>query len=1847
VKRSFQRVAIVNRGHVAMRFVTSARELNREHDLGLRTIALATDADRSAMFVREADEVVWLGASSFVDPRDRRRKSRYVDYARIREALLEANADAAWLGWGFVPEHLEGAAMCEAAGVRLIGPTPDAMRLLRNKVATRELARELGVPVVPGSRGAVGSIEEARHFAEEHGFPLMLKPAFGGAGRTLSSAPSMTELERLFPRLRDEADRSLGSPLAYLERRLMGARLVSVAILADSHGTVWDVGLRDGSVQRGFSKLLDEGPAIGLSKELEARLRAWAVAIMKAARYEGVGGVEFLVDAAGDEGWFLEVNPRLETAHDVLEATTGLDLVKQEILVARGERLEGAPPVQRGHAFEVHLRANDPEEAFAPATGTIELFRPPMGPGLRVEASVVDGDELPAGLSTLIAKLVAYGRTRAEALSRLERGLRDTTIVVRGGATNRSFLLALASREEVRQGPVDVDWLDAITARGELERSEHAGAALVIAAIELYDAAAAEERAAFLATAARGRPTVRPEAGHAFELTHRGRSYRVSVARRSAERYRVELGARTPVFVYERRGVHERRLTPDRGRALRAVVADEGVRFSIEVEGELHRVGRQEGGVVRAPTPGIVQSISVVAGARVALGDDLLVLEAMKMELRITAPFSGRVKQVHAVSNVPAPAGGPLITIERDVEGGAEVAGDLAVLDAPTLAPPPASPASPREGLRRHFSALRQQMLGYDVDAREAKHALAELPGLVNAVGHADDEVQRAERDLVRVLASLLALFRRRQGASPTGDDEPSAEEGLITFLRARSPGAGGLSRDFLGELRVAVALYDVAELEPSASLDEALFRIFRAHQRIEIAITSASQIIERWHGLGDAFKGADAELASLLDALAHAARGRHDALAELALEASYRLFAQPIFVAARRRAFDEARAHLAAIASGSADDGHLAALVDSPYPLLDVFIERVGEASAEERDLVLLALSARYYRSRDVAAFASRAEGPTRFLEAEMSGDAGMRARLLAALVDAADLTRTLGVLSNDAAREGDDGQVEIDVIVRRASASMSDDMLAADLLAQLAAVAWPRAARRATFVVASPTGASSTLTFTRTETGFVEDALHRGLHPMTVQRLHLGELSEFVITRLPAPPDVFLYRGVARKNPKDERLFAFAEVRDLTPVRGADGALAHLPHFERLFQEALAALRSAQALHAAPHLYWNRIDLTVTPPTDLDARDLHALAAKLAPRTAGADLEKVVLRARFVDAPGAAPVARVLEFKKLPGRGLTIEVREPDGRPTAPLTELEQKIVRARQRGLTYPWELLGILAPARGSSAELPPGDFVEHDLEGDALVPVSRQPGRNTANVIVGVVTSFTDKHPEGMSRVAILGDPSKNLGSLAEPECRRVLAALALSKQLGVPVEWFALSSGAKIAMDSGTENMDWIAAVLRGLIEHTQEGGEINIVVMGINVGGQPYWNAEATMLLHTKGILVMMPHSAMVLTGKRALDYSGGVSAEDDLGIGGYDRVMGPNGQAQYFARDPADACRVLLRHYEHTFVAKGERFPRRAPTTDPRERDIGAMPHGGELATIADVLSSEKNPGRKKPFHIRRVMAAAIDQDHAPLERWKDMRDAENAVVWDAHVGGYPVCLLGIESEPIARRGPVPADGPESFTGGTLFPLASKKIARAINAASKNRPVVILANLSGFDGSPESMRMCQLELGAEIGRAVVNFTGPIVFCVVSRFHGGAYVVFSRTLNENLEVVALEGTYASVIGGAPAAGVVFAGEVEARAKADPRVKALGDEITRATDKERAKLKAYLDELTRAVRAEKVGELAEQFDREHSVERALRVGSLHKIIPRTDVRPYLIDAIERGMARERARLGLT
>ena len=459
----------------------------------------------------------------------------------------------------------------------------------------------------------------------------------------------------------------------------------------------------------------------------------------------------------------------------------------------------------------------------------------------------------------------------------------------------------------------------------------------------------------------------------------------------------------------------------------------------------------------------------------------------------------------------------------------------------------------------------------------------------------------------------------------------------------------------------------------------------------------------------------------------------------------------------------------------------------------------------------------------------------------------------------------------------------------------------------------------------------------------------------------------------------------------------------------------------------------------------------------------------------------------------------------------------------------------------------------------------------------------------------------------------------------------------------VPVEWFALSAGARISMDSGTENMDWVAAALRRIVEFTQDGGEINIVVAGINVGAQPYWNAEATMLMHTKGILVMTPDSAMVLTGKQSLDFSGGVSAEDNYGIGGYDRVMGPNGQAQYWAPNLAGALEILMSHYDHTYVVPGESGPRRVATTDPADRDVSSYPHdveGSDFTTVGEIFSAETNPDRKKAFDIRTVMRAVADQDHATLERWAGMADAETAVVQDAHLGGYPVCLLGIESRPVPRpRLPAHRRTGHLHRGHAVPEVVEEggpgdQRRQRQPAAGRAGEPVRLRRLAGLDAQPAAgVRRRDRPRDRELP------TGPIVFCVISRYHGGAFVVFSKALNPSMTVLAVEGSFASVHRRRSRRG----GRVRRRGRQAhgtraPGTRAGGADRGDARGAERAGCWSSSAELRASVRAEKISEVAAEFDGIHNIHRAVDVGSVDAVIPAVRLRPEIIAVLERTLA---------
>lgn len=1814
-----------------MRLIHAVRDVNARRALDgvadpLQTIALHTDVDSGAAFVREADEAHFIGLAA-----DR----PYLDLAALERALVDTRADACWVGWGFVAEDPAFAELCERLGITFIGPSAEAMRRLGDKIGSKLIAEEVGVPVAPWSRGGVDTLQDALDAAERVGYPLMLKATAGGGGRGIRKVTGPAELEDAYQRTRDEAERAFGSGVVFLEKLVTGARHVEVQVIADGQGTAWAVGVRDCSVQRRNQKIIEESASPLLDEEQAAELKGAAERLALAVDYRGAGTVEFLYHPQDRTFAFLEVNTRLQVEHPITETVTGLDLVALQLQVAAGGRLTGERPLERGHAVEARLNAEDPDRDFAPAPGRITRLELPAGPGIRVDTGVSEGDTIPADFDSMIAKIIAHGSDRSEALARLRRAMEEITVIIEGGVTNKSFVLELLGQPEVTRGEpdwADTGWIDRVRAAGGLSDHPHAGIALVAAAIEGYAEREHAEIAGFLDTAYGGRPQLHHDPDSTTELKLRGETFTVSVRRVGPNDYAVGItnGAATQNVAasIERLDEVHSRLTVD-GEAFRLVSASHGPTLLIEVAGVTHRVSRDEGGVMRAPAPALVVATPVAVGDEVAAGEPVLVLESMKMETVLPAPFTGRVREVLVRAGTQVETGSPLVRLEPtgdDTEDQLEVSGtDLGL------------PTDDRVRTREERDAaamatMRSALMGYDVSPDDRLSTLrAYLDERGTTAAPSADELA-----LLDMFADFAELSRNRPARDESHSElrVHSAREHFQTYLRTLDLDRGDLPQSFRDRLLRVLRHYGITELDRTPQLEEALFRIFLAQQEVsdvEIAI----QLLRSWLSVPAPSDTSSAR--ALLERVVRATQRRFSVVGDLTRSVRFRWFDQPIVDVERSSILGGVAEEVAALTDPAAPDrdSRIAALTAIPEQLVGFLRDRLyAEPSTIDSDYepLLEVLIRRHYLEYDLHDLQVAHVGGRPVARAEYLSETHGQTRVVTTVADIAQLRDgSVRVAVDDQLATDHDSVVEI--YVRWPDLPERPDRARDLLLDLLPGLSFARRPRRVSFAVcpAAPR-AVDYFTFRPAAdgNGWVEDDLVRGMHPMVGRRLNLWRLREFDVTRLEAPEDVLLLDCVARSNPADRRLVALAQVRQMAVVRDDDGAVVALPHAERAVENCLEAIRRVRASHGGGKtpLDVNHVWVTVWPPVEADIEHLAALQAKITPLTEGAGIEEVLAQGRVEGADGTPnPIA--IRFHATPGAGVAADVIEPPTTPLAPLDDYAAKVLRARRRGMVYPYELEPTLA---GS------GSFVEYDFDDDGtLVPVDRPRGQNTAGIIVGVVNTPTDLYPEGVTRVVLAGDPIKSLGALSEAECSRVVAAIDLAERMRVPVEWFAVSAGARVSMTSGTENMDWVAVALKRIVEFTQDGGEINIVVAGINVGAQPYWNAEATMLMHTKGILIMTPDSAMVLTGKQTLDFAGSVSAEDNHGIGGYDRVMGPNGQAQYWVPDLARALMVLMQHYDHTYVVPGESGPRRAATADPVDRDISDSPHDGDFATVGDIFSAELNPDRKRAFDIRSVMRAVADQDHQMLERWASMADAETAVTVDTRIGGYPVSLIGIESKPVARQGFPPTDGPDTYTAGTLFPRSSKKVARAINAASGNRPVVVLANLSGFDGSPESMRNLQLEYGAEIGRAIVNFQGPIVFCVISRYHGGAFVVFSKRLNPQMTVLAVDGSFASVLGGAPAAAVVFAGEVAKRAAADPALAELQQRFDGAGVTERAALRVELDELQANLRAAKIAEVAAEFDGVHSIHRAVQVGSVDEVIAAGELRPKIIAALGRGL----------
>lgn len=435
---------IANRGEIAVRVIRACRELN------IPTVAVYSTADRNSMHVRLADESVCIGEAAA--------NQSYLNLANIISAAQNTGADAIHPGYGFLAENAYFAALCQTHELKFVGPTAQVIEMMGDKVQAREMARQAGVPLVPGSSGAVGSFEEACQVADMIGYPVMIKASAGGGGKGMRLAHNAASLKEALQTARLEAGAAFGNDEIYMEKYIEEPRHIEIQILADEHGHVIYLGERDCSLQRRNQKLLEESPSTLLDDELRIRMGTVAVELARLAGYTSAGTVEFLVDK-NRNFYFIEMNTRIQVEHPVTELVTGIDIVKEQIRIAAGMPLtiQQEDVVLRGWAMECRINAEDPDYDFRPSPGKVDRYYQPGGPGVRVDSSIYTGYTIPPYYDSMVAKLIVWGTDRDEAMARMKRALHEFTI--EGIKTTIPFHMKVLNNAFFQKGEVYTNFI--------------------------------------------------------------------------------------------------------------------------------------------------------------------------------------------------------------------------------------------------------------------------------------------------------------------------------------------------------------------------------------------------------------------------------------------------------------------------------------------------------------------------------------------------------------------------------------------------------------------------------------------------------------------------------------------------------------------------------------------------------------------------------------------------------------------------------------------------------------------------------------------------------------------------------------------------------------------------------------------------------------------------------------------------------------------------------------------------------------------------------------------------------------------------------------------------------------------------------------------------------------------------------------------------------------------------------------------------------------------------------------------------------------------------------------------
>ncbi|MET0742348.1 MAG: acetyl/propionyl/methylcrotonyl-CoA carboxylase subunit alpha [Microvirga sp.] len=646
-------VLIANRGEIACRIIRTAQRL------GLRTIAVHSDADAGAMFVQMADEAYRIGPPPAAES--------YLRIDRILDVARRTGASCIHPGYGFLSERAEFAQACAADGIVFVGPPASAIRAMGLKDAAKALVEKAGVPVVPGYHGIRQEPDFLRQKAYEIGYPLLIKAVAGGGGKGMRRVDKAAEFEAALQSAQREAQNAFGDPRVLVEKYILSPRHIEIQVFADAHGNVVHLFERDCSLQRRHQKVIEEAPAPGMNPDMREAMGHAAVEAARAVGYVGAGTVEFIADGReglrADRFYFMEMNTRLQVEHPVTEAITGLDLVELQFRAAAGERLPFDQSQIRidGHAVEARLYAEDPERGFLPSTGKIWALAFPDGEGLRVDTGVEAGDVVTPWYDPMIAKVIAHGTTRDEALSKLAVALGET--VVAGPKTNLALLKALCEADGFRGGSFDTGFIDTNFAALGGTPAPVEDAVVAAGALSLVERVARDLAAQSVSRLSEASDPWSVDDG--FQLLGERRTGLSVLVEGEARRLEVAWDARGPSVGP---GFDEARdyVVVDADDAVIVLHDGRQTRMSLHDPFAVDLDHMDEGSAVKAPMHGKVVAVFVAPGDRVEKGQRLAIVEAMKMEHVLTAPYEGEVAEVTAEAGAQVAAGARLILFKTE-----------------------------------------------------------------------------------------------------------------------------------------------------------------------------------------------------------------------------------------------------------------------------------------------------------------------------------------------------------------------------------------------------------------------------------------------------------------------------------------------------------------------------------------------------------------------------------------------------------------------------------------------------------------------------------------------------------------------------------------------------------------------------------------------------------------------------------------------------------------------------------------------------------------------------------------------------------------------------------------------------------------------------------------------------------------------------------------------------------------------------------------------------------------------------------------------------------------------------